>query len=202
MKLSRRMLVLGATALPGCTALDLLGGSGAARDIYALQPVSVAAQGRRSSRSLLVLLPKAPAAIATNRILIQQDPLVVTYLPDASWSDAVPDMLQSVLIRSLASAGRIGFVGAQGDGPVPDTVLLTRIDAFGVTQQADGRLRAEISCEITMLRDRDQRVLGTRRFAQSLVIDDDRADTIARGFQQLLDGLLPEIVTWVLARAS
>jgi ABC-type uncharacterized transport system auxiliary subunit len=196
------MFFLGVAALPGCTTLDLLGASGTARDIYALQPVSVAAQGARTQRSLLVLLPKAPAAISTDRILIRADPLAVTYLPDASWSDAVPDMLQSVLIRSLASAGRIGFVGAQGDGPVPDTVLLTRIDAFDVGLQADGSPVVQISLEMTVLRDRDQRVLGTRRFAQSLAIADDNGGTIARAFQQVLDALLPDIAAWVLARAA
>ncbi|PJI84302.1 ABC-type uncharacterized transport system auxiliary subunit [Yoonia maricola] len=199
---SRRLLLLGVIALPGCTALDLLGTSSTLRDIYALQPVSVPAQAVRSSRSLLVVTPSAPAAITTERILIKQDPLTVTYLPDASWSDAVPAMLQSVLIRSLASANQIGFVGAQGDGPIPDTVLLTRIDAFGVERQADGALLAQVSFEATVLRDRDQRVLGTRRFAQSVALADDQANTIARSFQMILDELLPEVVAWVLARAA
>ncbi len=200
MTFSRRCFTLGLVALPGCTALDLLSPSGAPRDIYELQPINLAAQGRRSSRSLLVLMPTAPAALTTDRILIKKDALSVTYLPDANWSDTVPQMLQSVLIRSLASSGRIGFVGAQGAGPVPDTVLLTRIDAFEVSAQADGRFATRISCELTVLRDRDQRVLGTRRFVQDLTIVDDRARTIAGAFQQLLDNLLPEAMTWVLSR--
>lgn len=202
MTLSRRLFTLGALALPGCTALELLSPSADVRDIYELQPVSLPAQAGRSSRNLMVLMPQAPAAIATDRILIKQDPLVVTYLPEASWSDSVPQMMRSVLIRSLASAGRIGFVGAQGSGPVPDTVLLTRIDAFEVTAQGDGRFEAQILMEMTVLRDRDQRVLGTRRLAAALLLADDRAPTIARAFQQLLDGLLPEAATWVLVRAA
>ncbi|MCK0097400.1 ABC-type transport auxiliary lipoprotein family protein [Yoonia sp. F2084L] len=199
MTLSRRMFALGALALPGCTSLGLLD---AARDVYELQPVSLPAQSGRSSQSLLVLMPTAPAALSTDRILIKQDPLAVAYLPDASWSDSVPQMMQSVLIRTLASAGRIGFVGAQGAGPVPDTVLLTRIDAFEVTMLADGRFETRISCEMTVLRDRDQRVLGTRRFEGALIIASDQAGPIARAFQQLLDDLLPQAATWVLARAA
>ena len=202
MTLSRRTALLGALALPGCTALGVLNEAAAPRDTYELQPVTVAAQGRRSSRSLLVVLPNAPAAIATDRILIRQDPLSVTYLPDARWADQVPEMLQSVLIRSLSSAGRIGFVGAQGDGPVPDTVLLTRIDAFGVDQKADGSFVARVSFELTVIRDRDQRVLGTARFAQDQPLADDQAATIARGFQQALDTVLPPAMNWVLARVG
>lgn len=202
MTLTRRLFTLGAFALPGCTGLELLSPSGDIRDIYELQPVSMPAQSGRSSRSLMVLMPTAAAAITTDRILIKQDPLSVTYLPDASWSDGVPQMMQSVLIRTLASDGRIGFIGAQGSGPVPDMVLLTRIDAFEVTEQGDGQLEAQISMEMTVLRDRDQRVLGTQLFADAVVLANDQSDTISRAFQQLLDGLLPQAATWVLARAA
>ncbi len=202
MQLSRRLFILGLFALPGCSALELLSPSGDVRDVYELRPISLPAQTTRSARSMMVLSPAAPAAITTDRILIRQDPLAVTYLPDASWSDSVPDMMQSVLIRSLASAGRIGFVGGQGSGPVPDTVLLTRIDAFEVAVLDDGRFEARISMELTVLRDRDQRVLGTRRFASDLSLADDQARTIARAFQQLLDAILPEAGTWVLARSG
>jgi cholesterol transport system auxiliary component len=151
---------------------------------------------------LLVLEPTAPAAIATDRILIKQDPLSVTYLPDARWSDEVPQMVQSILIQSLAASGGLGFVGLQGAGPVPDTVLLTRIDAFGVAQQSDGTFQVRVSCDLTVLRDRDQRVLGTQRFAGAAPVGNDQADTIACAFQRLLDGLLPDAVAWVLARAA
>jgi ABC-type uncharacterized transport system auxiliary subunit len=200
MFISRRSLTLGLIALPGCSPLELLNPSDAPRDIYELQPIKLTTPGTRSSGSLLVLMPSAPAAITTDRILIKQNPLSVTYLPDATWADAVPNMLQSILIRSLASSGQIGFVGAQGAGPVPDTVLLTRVDTFEVTQQPNGRFEAHVSLELTVLRDRDQRVLGTRRFAQKLNLTDDQASTIARAFQQLLDTLLPAALIWVLSR--
>lgn len=202
MTLTRRMFTLGALGLPGCTAINSLNEAALPRDTYALQPASIASQGRRSSRTLLVLEPTAPAALATDRILIRRDPLSVTYLPDTRWADGLPQMLQSILIRSLASAGRIGFVGAQGAGPIPDTVLLTRIDAFEVDQQTGDRFQARIAFELTLLRDRDQRVLGTRRFVQSLTVANDQTTTIVQGFQRLLDTLLPEAGTWVLAQAG
>lgn len=200
MILSRRFVALAVATLPGCTSLGLLGG--ATRDVYELQPAALPRQSGATSQRLMVLMPAAPAAIATDRILIKQDAIAVTYLPDANWSDSVPQMLQSVLIRTLASADRLGFVGAQGSGPVPDTVLLTRIDTFEVIALADGRFDVRVSFELTVLRDRDQRVLGTRRVAGSLMIANDQAETIARSFQQLLDSLLPDATLWVLARTT
>lgn len=202
MTLTRRLFVLGALGMPGCTALNSLNQAALPRDTYELQPVAVAEQRARSSRTLLVVAPTAPAAIATDRILIKQDPLSVTYLSDARWSDEVPQMVQSVLIQSLAASGGLGFVGLQGSGPVPDTVLLTRIDAFEVEQQPDGTFQVRVSCDLTVLRDRDQRVLGTRRFAGAMPVSNDQADAIARAFQRLLDGLMPEAVAWIVANAT
>ncbi len=199
MTLSRRAATLGLFALPGCAAISTLNDAAQPRDTYELQPVAVGAAGRRTSRSLMVLLPDAPAAIATDRMLIRTDPLSVAYLPDARWADRVPEMFQSVLIRSLAGTGRLGFVGPQGAGPVPDRVLLIRLDDFEVVRGTEGFV-ARLAFEASVLRDRDQRVLGTRGFAQEVVVSDDRAATIARAFQTLLDQLLPEAVTWVLTR--
>jgi ABC-type uncharacterized transport system auxiliary subunit len=85
---------------------------------------------------------------------------------------------------------------------VPDAVLLTRIDAFGVDRQTDGSFVARVSFELTVLRDRDQRVLGTQRFATTLAVADDRADTITRSFQQALEALLPQALPWVAARVG
>ncbi len=201
MTLTRRMFTFGVLGLPGCTAINALNEASLPRDTYALQPVSIAAQGGRSSRTLLVLEPTAPAALSTDRILIRNDPLSVTYLPDTRWADTLPQMLQTLLVQSLASSGRLGFVGPQGAGPVPDTVLLTRVDAFGVDQLADGSFEARIACELTVLRDRDQRVLGTQRFAQTVIVGNDQAATIVRGFQTLLDAVLLQAAEWVLARA-
>lgn len=197
MMISRRVLTLGLLAMPGCTALDTLNQAATPRDTYELQPSQSATQNRRSTRTLLVLEPTSPAAIASDRILVKQSPLSVTYLPDARWSDDVPNMMQAVLIQSLAASGRIGFVGAQGAGPVPDTVLLTRIDAFGVNVIANGQFQVQIAMELTVLRDRDQRVLGTRRFTRDVTVSSDLPHPITQGFQQGLDVLLPDIVGWV-----
>ena len=205
MTLTRRSFIVTAGALgtlQGCTALDLLGGGGVPGDIFELQPATLPAARAQSSRRLLVLAPETSAALDSDRILIRSDPLAVTYLPDARWSDSVPRMLQGAMVRTLASAGRLGFVGAQGSGPVPDVVLFTRIDAFDVLASPGTVVTARIDCTLTVLRDRDQRVLGTRIMRASRTLPDDRGETIARAFQAMLDDLLPEAMAWVLARAA
>lgn len=202
MTLSRRFFLLGTLGLSGCNAISTLNEAALVSDIFELQPVNRIAPAIQSSTTLLVLSPTAPAAITSDRFLFRKEVLSVTYLPNARWSDEVPQMMQSLLIQSLASSRQFGFVGAQGAGPVPDTVLLTRIDAFDVLARSQGDFQLRVSFELTVLRDRDQRVLGTRRFAKTRVGTSDQADQIARLFQQLIDELLPDAVAWVSARAS
>ena len=193
---SRRLFILGGLALPSCTALSALNEASVPRDTYELMPLTGRMQGLRSRRTLLVLEPTAPAAIATDRILIKPDPLSVTYLPDVRWADEVPRILQNLLIRSLSESGRIGFVGEAGSGPIPDYVLLTRIDSFHVDVAADQSFTARIAFELTLLRDRDQSVQGTQRFRGETAIANDQASTIVQALQQLMDTVLADAVGW------
>lgn len=200
--LNRRFFVLGAASLPGCTALASLNQAAEARDVYDLRPVTVDVPGGRSARSLMVLEPTAAAAINSDNILIRPSPLAVAYLPAVRWSDDVPLLVQSLLVKSLAGTGRIGFVGPQGAGPVPDMVLITRIDRFGADIRADGVIETGVTIDATVLRDRDQRVMGTRMFGAATMMSSDLAPDIVQGIQSAIDAILPELVPWVISRVA
>ncbi|MDP5085585.1 MAG: ABC-type transport auxiliary lipoprotein family protein [Yoonia sp.] len=200
--LTRRVALLGASAmLGGCSAVSALNASAQPLDTYDLSPAVGGQSGGGSARTLLVARPEAPAALATDRIMIKPDPASITYLPDARWSDEAPLVLQALLIRSLSAAGRLGYVGRSDGGPVPDRVLLVRIDVFQVDVTPDGRLVAGIACTLTVLNDRDQRVIGSRNFAQSAEAAGDDPAAIVAAFQTVVDSLMPAMTDWVLARA-
>ena len=142
--LSRSVFFLGLMTLPGCAALATLNQAATPLATYELQPIVSGSAASRSRITLLVVEPAAPAAIATDRILVKQGPQSVSYLPDARWADEAQLMIQSVIIQSLSAGRRFGFVGAQGAGPVPDMVLLTRIDRFGVDIGADDTITVRL----------------------------------------------------------
>ena len=130
--LSRRLMVMGAAAtLSGCSALSSLNRAATPLDTYELTPAPGATGGGKSSRTLVVARPDAPASIATDRILIKPTARSITYLPDGRWSDEVPLLVQSLLIRSISGTGRLGYVGQSENGPVPDLALLVRVDQVG-----------------------------------------------------------------------
>ena len=200
--LTRRSALLGMTmALGGCSAVSALNSAAQALDTYDLVPVPGSSAGRRSGATLLVARPETPGALATDRIMIKPDPRSITYLPDARWSDELPLVVQSLLIRSISGTGRIGYVGQSDGGPVPDTALLVRVDAFQVAVTADQLFEITVDIALTLLSDADQRVIATRSFSQSTKARDDSPATIVAAFQQVLDVVLPAMADWVVQRA-
>lgn len=200
--ITRRAALAGAvSALGACSAVSALNSAAEPIDTYDLTPVSGAKGGRRSTRTLLVARPDAPAAMAIDRIMVKPDATSITYLPDARWSDEAPLVLQSLLIRSISGTGRMGYVGRSEGGPVPDTALLVRMDAFQVNVTPGGALEVVADIALTLLSDRDQRVIATRSFTHSAVAADDNPASVVGAFQNVLDTLLPAMADWTVARA-
>ncbi len=198
-KLTRRAALVGAVySLGGCSAVASLNAAATPLATFLLSPAAGSTAGRRTTRTVLIARPDAPAAIATDRIMIKTGVASVSYLPDARWSDDLPAVLQSLLVRSISDTGRIGYVGKSEGGPVPDTAILVRLDAFEVIAKADGTFDAVVDMTLTAMDDRTQRVIATRSFAQTAILANDSADSIVTGFQQALDIVLPEIADWVL----
>lgn len=202
MTLSRRFALLGAlSALGGCSAISALNSAAQPLDTYDLLPANGSQDGRRTSRTMLVARPEASAAIATDRIMVKPDAASITYLPDARWSDELPLVIQSLLIRSISGTGRIGYVGRSDGGPVPDTALLVRIDAFNVNVRPDGSFYVAADLTLTTLNDRDQRVTAMQGFSATAPVASDQPAAIVVAFQGVLDGLLPQMADWAVQRA-
>jgi cholesterol transport system auxiliary component len=198
--MTRRAVLLGAaSSLGGCSALSALNTAAEPLDTYDLVPAAGSKTGRRSIAKLLVARPEASAALVTDRIMVRSDGAAVAYLPDARWVDEAPLVMQSLLVRSIAATGRIGYVGRRESGPVSDAVLLVRMDAFDVSVAPGGEVRTQVQIELTVIDDRDQRVLGSGSFLQVAAAANDSPPAIAAAFQAALDALLPTAADWVLA---
>jgi cholesterol transport system auxiliary component len=113
----------------------------------------------------------------------------------------LPAVIQSLLIRSISETGRIAYVGRTDAGPIPDKALLVRIDAFEVAVLGDGRFEVQVALDLTIINDRDQRVVASRRFTQSSAVASDDPKVIVAVFQAVLDGLLPSMSDWAIQAA-
>jgi len=199
--LTRRATLLGGmAALGGCGALGALNTAATPLPIYDLSARSGASAGRRTDRTLVVARPEAPATLDTDRIMVRPDAVSVAYIPAARWGDDLPEVVQSLLVRSLSGTGRIGYVGRAEGGPVPDRALLTRIDAFEVVDAGES-LTARVAMSLTLIADRSQRVIASREFAGQALAGDETPRAVVQAFQAVLDAELPVMADWVASRA-
>lgn len=199
--LTRRIALLGmASVLGGCSAVSALNSAAKTLDTYDLMPAVGAKTGRRSGATLLIARPEASSALGTDRIMIKPDAQSITYLPNARWSDELPLVVQSLLVRSISGTGRIGYVGRSDGGPVPTTALLVRLDAFDVAVLDQG-FEVRVDIALTLLDDKAQTVIASRGFAQNAAVAQDDPASIVAGFQRILDVLLPAMADWAVARA-
>ncbi|KIN62696.1 ABC-type uncharacterized transport system, auxiliary component [Sulfitobacter noctilucicola] len=197
--LTRRSALLGAAAsLSGCSAISTLNAATEALDTYDLRPVAGSTSGPRRARTLLVARPQAPATLSTDRILVRSDAASISYLPDARWTDELPEVIQSLLILSISATGRVSYVGRTDAGPVPDKALLVRIDAFDVSVAADGRFMAQVDMDLTVVNDQDQRIIASRRFLQTAQASNDTPAEIVAAFQRVIEDVLPTMSDWTL----
>lgn len=200
-KLTRRTALFGAiSSLGGCSAITSINAAARPLDTYDLRPAAGSMAGGRTSRTLLVARPQASAALATDRIMVKPDAASITYLPDARWSDELPAVVQSLLIRSISETGRIAYVGSSDAGPIPDKALLVRIDEFEVYALASDTYEVQVDLDLTIINDKDQRVVGSRRFSQAEQAADDSPQEIVRVFQAVLNDLLPAMSDWTIQR--
>lgn len=199
---TRRSLLIGTMcSLTGCGTLSTLSAASTPLDTYDLRPASGSKRGGRKSRTLLIARPQASAALATDRIMIKPDAAAIAYLPDARWSDELPALLQSLLVQSISETGRVAYVGRSEGGPVPDKVMLVRVDGFEVVALSEGSFEVRTEIDLTMINDRDQRVTASRRFAQTEAIATDQTRTIVAAFQTIMDRLLPQMSDWAVQQA-
>lgn len=201
--LNRRMALLGgACALGGCSTLGSLNAAAKPLDTYDLRPVSGSKTGRKSSQTLLISRPQAPAALAIDRILIKPDPASITYLPNGRWSDEVPAVVQSLLIRSISQTGRLSYVGQTEAGPVPDKVMLTRIDAFEIVALEGGTFEVHVDINLTIINDRDQRIVASRGFSKAFPVLNEDVKEVVAVFQKVMNDLLPSIANWAVGQIA
>jgi cholesterol transport system auxiliary component len=197
-------LALAALGLPGCGAISALSSASAPLDAYALTPLPGDGGGSGGSRHIVVELPTASGAIATDRILVKPNRLQAAYLPAARWVEPTPVLVQTLLVQSLQSSGAFRLVGRTSLGLLPDTTLLTEIRAFqaepGPPEGPSYTVR--IALTLTLVRESDGAVVATRAFDARAPVASVEPLAIAAAFDAAAATVLGDAVAWVAGGAG
>ncbi|MBP7242752.1 ABC-type transport auxiliary lipoprotein family protein [Amaricoccus sp.] len=197
---ARRIARLGAMMLAlagagGCAAVSAISSASKPLPAYALTPVGASGPAR-GSRHIVVELPTASGAIATDRILVKPTPLQAAYLPAARWVDPVPAMVQTLLVQSLQSSGAFRLVGRAPLGLFPDNTVLTEIRAFQA--EPDGEdYRVRIALTLTLIRESDGAIIAGRNIDRTAVSPTADPLSVAAAFDAAMGSALREAVAWI-----
>lgn len=198
-RLAALLLAL-ALGTSGCATVSSLNSSARALDTYELSPLPAsAAAGRSGGRLLYVAEPTAPAAVASDRIVMKPNALQVTLIGDGRWVEPAPAHLRNLLARSLANTGRFAFVTTGNVGPLPDFTLMTDIDAFEaqlLPRESAAPARVVVSVTLSVVRDADGRLVASRRISRTAEAADTDALAVVSAFEAATTAVLREAVPW------
>jgi len=180
-----------AVILPGCSGL--LTSEQPARQNYLLQPLGAAGGGFEGSPhvSLRLGLGVIPG-LDTDRILaLDPDARLIPYA-NARWPDRLPEVLSSVLQRSLEGTGRYAQVASGGRAAEGEWVLDLELRAFyGIRTRAGSTDSVRIALAGTLACGAET---GRLSLTHSAPVAEERLAAVVAAHQAALDAVTRQLV--------
>lgn len=196
-RLSYLLVVLLPAVLAGC----LLTGQPTAISILA--PAIEMTPGERTDSvdwSVQIQRPVADAMRDSDRLLVRRAPSRLQVYPGAAWIDSMPEMLQSMLVKSFADTDRFAGVGRSG-GMRTRYSLASEVRHFEAVDDG-GQVAVDIVIQASLIHQRSARPVATRTFRQGGPVAGTGLDPLVIGFEEALDALMHELVDWVIAEGE
>jgi len=179
-----------ALALSGCASL----GGAKPPAIYDLSsPTDFSGLRAGTTRQLLVPVPTAIDALGSARIVVREPVGRLSYYPGATWSDELPSLVQTKLVRAFENSGR-AKVGRPGESLAIDYQVIVDVRAFEL-DVSQGRV-AHVALGVKLLDDRTGKVRATKVFDAAVPATSDAADAVVRALDAAADRALTDVVIW------
>jgi cholesterol transport system auxiliary component len=205
MKTGRRQLLLGAAtgALAGCGGL-LPAITGTPPQTYILTPKTTFREDLpKVSWQLLVDLPVAPAEIDTTRIVLTRSPFTVDFFGDAVWPDRAPIMIQTLLVESFESTGRITAIGRESVGLRADYILKPELRKFEAIYDAPlGPPVISVILNVRLVKMPEREIIATTTFNRRERATENTMPAIIDAFDETLGGVLKRVIEWTMLTAK
>jgi cholesterol transport system auxiliary component len=201
--LSRRSLLLaGAATLALGACGSLIGPSNPSPQIWRLEPALAAPSGGApASWQLAVARPTATAALDTERIALLRG-AVMDYYADVQWNDAMPRLVQALLVEAFEKSGRVPAVAREAEGIRADYVLQCDIRDFDAQYgaAADAAPQVVVEIEARLLAPRGE-VVASLDARQTARAGANSVAGVVQAFDQALGAALGQIVSWTMQAA-
>lgn len=153
---------------------------------------------RRSSRMVVVTEPDAVQTYATDRMVVRQPGDILSYLPDAQWSDSLTSLIQTRMIQAFEDSD-VANVGRPSDQLAFEVVLATDVRAFDIDLRAGQQ--AVVTLAARLIDDVDRQIITNRTFTASAPVVELDGVNAARAFDVALNDVVRQIIAWTAANA-
>ena len=189
-----------ALAGAGCSNA-LLGPNGDPPVLYRLDAPAAASGAQVPARlplALAVARPRAAESLDGDRIAVVQPGNRFDHYAEVRWLEPAPEMLQSLLVRTLQAGGRFETVVAAPSRVPADLLLDVELRRFEARySSADSAPVVDVEMQFTLVDLRNgRRVPGPLASAQALAAADRRAE-VASAFQLATGEVLARASAWL-----
>lgn len=160
-------------------------------DTYDLTAPAVATVTKGHTLQVLVPEPVVDRAYDTDRLLVRTSATEIAYFSGAQWSDRLPRLVQSRLVRTLEQSGRFRAAGRPGQGLAIDRQLIVDIRAFDYRVS---ERRVEVALSVKTMDDRTGRVVSVAEHRADEPVTADTAQGVVVAFDAALGRVLSSIV--------
>lgn len=190
-----------AAALSGCAGIGSLNRAAVPTDLYTLTPKSTFSAGLpRLSQQIVVEEPTATAAVDTNQVAVQPNPLQVEYLPTMRWVDRAPVIVQALLIESFENSGKVAAVGRSTVSLRPDYLIVTDLREFQARLPQDGAeseaLEIHVRLNLKIVDAYSDHIVKSNSFEELALSASDEMQDIAQAFDLALGRAMRKSVEW------
>jgi cholesterol transport system auxiliary component len=188
------LALAGALSLPGCSGL--FGSTSEPIQMYMFEPRAFEAPPRNDSTIVLLISPIQSVGLDSRQMAYAMRPFERTYFVTSQWADTPGRMIEPLLVQAMEHSGMFNAVVDEASTVVADlrleVHLLVMQQEFSTTPSR-GRLvmRAQLSDL------RDNRVMATRLFEESVQAPSDNPYGGAVALNLALEAVLDEMVAWV-----
>lgn len=152
--------------------------------------------------SLLVAKPAAGQWLDSDRISVRPAPGAVQVYKGVSWSESVPDLVQTALLRKLEDSGRILSVSRPGAGVRGEYQLLTEIRAFESVYAQAGQPQARIEIYAKLVHTADGHAVAARSFVDSEASSSEEVPAVVDAFSRSMERVTSQIAGWALSSGN
>lgn len=198
-------LVLATAGAVGCSGLSTLQNVTEPSDLYELTPKTTHDPNLPEIAAQLVIEePTATGSVNTDRIAVKPNLYQIQYFPKARWVDRAPLLVQSKLVESFESTGKVASVGRQTIGLRADFTLLTELREFQA-EAGDGKgapLTVAVQLNIKIVNEPQGLIVGSKSFVRRVVAASNEVLAVVAAFDSALGGSMGEAIDWSVRRIA